>query len=87
MGKNSLHGVHLEIIAHGLDVGSHGLVETSNLNAAGGSLESVPSSKNDLSLLALGFASNNDSVGGVGRESIDVSSAFNFDKVSILKSN
>ena len=61
------------------------LVESSNLKGSGGSKEGVVGSLDGIGLLSLGFSSDNDGMGGVGTESIEMGSELNLDEILVGK--
>jgi len=72
--ENTLHGGAFVIVTYSLDSSSDFLVSGSSLDQSGGSQESVISSEDNVSLLSLGFATNNNGVSSVGRVPVNVCS-------------
>ena len=72
--ENTLHWGAFVIVTYSLDSSSDFLVSGSSLDQSGGSQESVISSEDNVSLLSLGFATNNNGVSSVGRVPVNVCS-------------
>lgn len=83
--ENTLHWLNLIFGHHCGDLGSHILVKGSDLDRSSGSHEGIVGSEDNICLLAVGLTSNNDGVGTVGCESIDVGSELNLDNILSLK--
>jgi hypothetical protein len=87
VGEDTLDWVDFKSFANfGNDRGDI-LIESTNCDGPGGGLESVVGSEDNVGLLSLGLSSDNDGVSSVTSISIDVSSDFNLDEITSLKSN
>ena len=83
--ENTLHWLNLVVGTNSCDLGSHVLVEASDLDRSSGSQEGVVGGEKDVSLSLLGLSSDDNGVSTVGGESINMSTEFNFDDIFVLE--
>ena len=85
MGENTLTWSDLIGLANLLDLGSHVLVGGTNLNGSSGSLESLMSCEDAISLLTLGLVTDNKGMGGEGGVTINMTAELDLDDIFSLK--
>ena len=83
--ENTLHWLNLVVGTNSCDLGSHVLVEASDLDRSSGSQEGVVGGEKDVSLSLLSLSSDDNGVSTVGGESINMSTEFNLDDIFVLE--
>ena len=83
--ENTLHWLNLVVGHDSSDLGSHILVEASNLDRSSGSQESIVGSENNISSSFLSLSSDNNGVSTVRSKAVNVSSELNFDNILVLE--
>lgn len=79
--EHTLHWGAFVIVTNSFDCSSDLLIGGSSLDQSGGGHEGVVGSQDNISLLALGLATDDNGVSGVGGVTIDVGSEFNLDDI------
>lgn len=85
VGENTLHWLNLVVGHDSSDLGSHILVEASNLDRSSGSQESIVGSEDNISSSFLGLSSDNNGVSAVRSKAVNVASELNFDNILVLE--
>ena len=83
--ENTLHWLNLVVGHDSSDLGSHILVEASNLDRSSGSQESIVGSENNIGSSFLSLSSDNNGVSTVRSKAVNVGSELNFDNILVLE--